>query len=368
MLGRIREPRRIDADGYQAVVEIEQVLAGSINEHKHIRLGWEELSATRPPRFKDGERVVVAIAPLPSASLWQGRFADPSRGDVYIVAEEGEAYLLQPDKQSLQELSSYLAAGKDERGRANAVAALARMIAYAAPDLAVAAAVELVAMDPPSPFSGAAEAALGEALLARQQPQLRSLIIEIAARQRLESLRSQLQQLGDTDPNLGFNALMAVAAIDGSLAEGQAQALLADPNPIRRSVAVRLARGAIIEQILPLLRTDPDPRVRAEVARTLIEQRGTAAMGEVLLALSDPDAFVRTETARSLGQLGEAVVPVLAKLADTAAAPTAIAAVLALESTGAAGAEALHEISENHSDASIRRLAKLARGKLEDEH
>lgn len=368
MLGRMREPRRIDADGYQAVLEIEQVLAGSINEQKRIRLGWEELSAARAPRFKDGDRAVVALAPLPSASLWRSRFPDVSRSDVYVVAEEGEAYLLHPDKESLQAVSSYLAAGKDEHSRASTVAALARMIAYAAPDLAVAAASELVEIELPSPLPEGAEAALRDALVARQQPQLRSLIIEIAARQRIKSLRPQLQQLGDTDPNLGFNALMAVAAIDGGLPEGQAQALLTDPNPVRRLVAIRLARGAIVEQILPLLRTDPDPRVRAEVARTLIEQRGTAAMSDVLRALSDPDAFVRTEAARSLGQLGGAAVPALAELAKTASVPTAMAVVLALESTGAAGADALHELAENHPDASVRRLAKLARGKLEDEH
>lgn len=368
MFGRLREPRKIDADGYQAVVDIEQVLAGSIREQKLIRLGWEELSAARAPRFRDGDRIVLALAPLPTASLWQGRFPDARRGDVYIVAEEGDAYLLHPDKESLEALSSYFRVSWGESGRADAVAPLARMIARAAPEVAVAAASELVDMDLASPLPEAAEAALGEALVARQQPQLRSLIIELAARHRIKGMRSQLQQLGDSDANLGFNALMAVAAIDGSMPDAQAQTLLYDPNPVRRLVAVRLAHGAIIEQILPLLRTDPDARVRAEVARTLIEQRGTAALSEVLRALSDPDAFVRTETARRLGQLGRAVVPALAELAKTAAAPTAMAVVLALESTGAAGAEALHELAENHPDASVRRLAKLARGKLEDEH
>jgi len=369
VVGRISESKRLDHAGYQATLLVEQSLSGSLAKSDRVRIGWEELSASRPVRFKDGDRVIVALAPLPSASLWRSRFPDAGTAhDVYVVLAEGEAFVAHPDPDSISCLETYIRLSPEARRGAEGENALAAILRRAAPDLAVAAAQALIDLDGPTPLPEAAQEDLSEALRLDRSPALQPLIIEIAARYRAIRLRAQLQSLGDSDADLGFAALMAVAAIDGSTADERVTALLSDANPMKRRVGVHLARGSMVEPLLPLLRSDSDPKVRAAAAQALIEQRGSSAMTEVLRGLADPDLFVRTESARALGRLGAAVVPALVDIARTSSPDAAQAAVLALESTGTAGVDALHDLAENHPEPSVRRLAKIAMGKLEDPH
>ena len=370
VVGHIRDSQRIDHDGYRATLRVERILAGALPAERQVVIGWEELSPSRSVRFRDGDRVIVALAPLPSASLWRTRFAGVANAarDVFVVAQDSDAYLVHPDPDSIATLAAYLSLSQEARDGDSGAAALAAMIARAATELAVGAATQLGQRNTAAPLPAAAEKDLAQALRTRAAPQLQALIIEIAARYRAAGLRAELLRLGGSDSPLAFNALMAAAAIDGSMSDDKAQALLSDPDPVKRMVAVRLGRGAILERVLPLLRSDPSPKVRAAAVQALIDQRGAAAMADVLRALSDPDVFVRAEAARALGQLGAVAVPPLLDLAKTGTPESAQAAVLALESTGAAGIDALHEVAANHPDASIRRLAQLALGTLEEPH
>ena len=40
-------------------------------------IAWEELASARPPRFANGDRVLLALEPLSGGSLWRKRFSDP---------------------------------------------------------------------------------------------------------------------------------------------------------------------------------------------------------------------------------------------------------------------------------------------------
>ena len=62
-----------------------------------VVIAWEELASSRPPRFANGDRVLLALEPLAAGSLWRKRFGDPkallaARG----VAQRGAAFLRSP--------------------------------------------------------------------------------------------------------------------------------------------------------------------------------------------------------------------------------------------------------------------------------
>jgi len=365
VVGRIEEPTRIDHDGYQAWLVVEHTLQGRLPAAR-VRIAWEELSASRPVRFKERDRVLVALAPLPSASLWRNRFPQAdAAAEVFVVAEEGDAFVVHPDRESITGLAAYLTLPSAERAGSSGSAALAFLVARGAPLLAVACASALRDSPDESPLTAAAESDLLKALQTREQPAIQALLVEIATRRRLKGLRRGLEDLGRRNPDLALPASLAVATIDGGMGDETVLALLRDADPVKRNVAVRFARGAAVEQLLPLLRSDPDPRVRAAAAVTLIDQRGSAAMAQVIAALGDPDGFVRAEAARAIGSLGAVAVEPLLAAAQCGPEPAAQAAILAIESTGA-GNEALHELADHHPQASVRRLAKLALGKLDN--
>ena len=133
LVGVTRDPGQIDTHGYAARFEVERVLSGGFTPGAQLRIGWEEMSPSRRPRFIDGGRVLLALEPLPGYSLWRSRFPG---GKAHAVAQRGEAFLRDPDAPTLLRLSQYLSLPDAERQRAAGAAALAALVAESHPDLA----------------------------------------------------------------------------------------------------------------------------------------------------------------------------------------------------------------------------------------
>jgi hypothetical protein len=369
VLGVVQEPTRIDLHGYAAAFVIEQVLVGQEPESKRVRIAWEELAPGRPLRFSNGDRVLVALEPLPSGSLWRQRFP---QGDALAVAARGEALLHDPSPGDIALLQVFLRFAPDQRDAPAGVWSLARLTAQAQPPLALAALDRLNGV----PGLGqrlepAAVAALDQALRneAGRPLELRKRLVALAAERRLEGLRPSLEALAQPGSSLEPEAIEALAVLDGGLPEARVRQLLERPDGRLRALAVRRA-GDLLDpaELAALLRSDPDAAVRAAAVGALVERAGTASLDDATPALFDADGRVRGEAARALGGLGEPAVPALRTLVLEHGAPEAAAPVAALGLAGTSGRAALVEIAETHSDRKVRAMARLALGRPLDPH
>ena len=134
----VAEPRQIDAHGYTARLAVESALAGRVPAGAELRIGWEELATSRAPRFADGERVLLALEPLPGDSIWATRFPDPVlRSRVFGVSMRGDAFLRAPSPRAVERLEHYLKLAASDREGANGAALLAELAADTEPPLAV---------------------------------------------------------------------------------------------------------------------------------------------------------------------------------------------------------------------------------------
>ena len=79
VVGRITDVERLDTHGYAAWLNLETIVGNppeAIDEAQPVRIAWEELSRGRPPRFAPGDRILVCLEPLASASIWARRLPD----------------------------------------------------------------------------------------------------------------------------------------------------------------------------------------------------------------------------------------------------------------------------------------------------
>ncbi len=264
LAGAIRDPQRLDAHGWAAEIEIERVLAGEIAARPQ-RIAWEERATSRPARFAQGDRVLLALEPLPPGSLWTHRF--PKRGAL-AVAADGFAFLRSPDPRTLALLESYLALPTASRREPAGMAALARLAAGADPALAVSALERLAGVPG---LSGRLDEEARDALIAalsdEQRPLgLREKVLDLAAGARLDALRPAVASLARPGAPLEAASLAALAAIDGGIPDARARELLARPEAEVRAVATR--HGASPERLAALLRSDPSPRSSRTTARS----------------------------------------------------------------------------------------------------
>jgi len=366
VVGVVRAPERIDLHGRAAWLEIERTLAGARAPGERVRIAWEELAQGRPDRFAEGDRVLVALGPLPSGSLWRQRFpATPAAPPVLAVAASGDAFLRQPGDATIEALGRYLALSPEDRAAAPGAEALARLVSTADPVTAVAAVRRLATI----PGVGAKLGTSGIALLAgtltdpgRPLP-VRAAVVGLAGEQRLTALRPRLEALATPGGELTPDALAALASLDGGLAGDRAEALLASDDPRVRAVAVRSLTGSGAEpRLAALLKNDPAAEVRAAAVTALLARGGPGVVADASPGLFDRDPVVKRAAAEGLGRLGGQAVPTLQQLAMSRGAEDAKGPLAALSLAGASGTDALREIATSHPDAAVRQLAMFALG------
>jgi hypothetical protein len=363
VLGTVEAPTQVDLHGWTARLRVEQVLAGDLTPGSATRIAWEELSRGRPARFRDGDRTLLALDPLPGASLWGQRFPDRN---AMAVAARGEAFLRAPDAASVETLAAYLALAPEQRVARPGVEALADLVSRAQPPLARAALARLGQVSGlDSKISPHAREALTRALTGPgRPPALQQGILNVIAVRQLQSLRAAVEPHARQGSHLEPQALAALAALDGGLPPEQVAKLIESENPALRAVGVRNAPATpSMQKLSTLLRVDPDPRVRTAVVETLLAADAEAAMGPVSAALFDPDAQVREAAVRGLASLGAVAVPTLEHLVERRTAREAGAPLAALALAGRPGRAALERIAFDHPDEQVRALARAMMGR-----
>lgn len=362
VVGVIRTPTAVDRHGYEARLRVDRVLTGALETGGLHRIAWEELARGRPARFQDGERVLVALEPLPRTTLWRARFPD---GEGYAVADRGEAFLRNPDSETIDALAAFLALGGSRREHEPGVAALARTATRADPVIAAAALERLRAVpELGGRLSEPAVAELGALLADDGRPEsLRRALLALAADRSLAALRPAVLLLDRPSEPLRAAALDALAAIDGGLEAARIDALLEASDPTLRAAGVRHAVAPRFAPAVARLAGDPDPRVRAAAVARLIADQREEAIDLVSPALFDPDPTVREAAVRGLGELGAASVPALERIALAHPSPGAAAPLASLTLAGPEGRSALERIAAGHSDEKTRALARTFLGR-----
>ncbi len=363
VVGTIERTDRLDARGYSAVLKIERVVhgvAGSVGQ----TIAWEQPASLKTPRLEKQRRVLVALDPLRANTLWQNRSLAPS---ALVVAGGGFAYLADPGDASIELVAEYLRLTPSERLREGGLVVLSRLVADGDPVLAAAALRRLgdAQRDPPSE---------GVTILARSAADtgvsrgIRAQILRFVSHRRLHDARPTVLQLADPGSDLEPEALDTLAALDGELDPSLVERLAVDGRASHRAVGARHARGALAERVLPgMVRTDPDPNVRAAAATSLAAAGTTWGLAVAIEALADSEPEVRSAASVAIARLGEVAVPPLRAEIDgeTASAPGAIATLAIM---GATGRPTLVKVAQTHESKQLRGLALFALGQVRDEH
>jgi hypothetical protein len=364
VVARVDSVDAVDAQGYRARLVVERDLAGAADTgtSETLTIGWEELAQGRPPRFAVGERVLVALDPLPGYSLWRKRFPD---GKAFAVAMQGLAFLRDPGPGTIDALARYVHVAPDERSEAPGVEALARLVADAVDSVALGSAQRLADVAGlATKLREPAAAALGAAIASPTRSEaLRRTLLALAGDRRLDALRPFVLQVTVMGPPLAGPAWTALAQIDGGIPADTVKRLLGDADPGVRAVAARYAADTPEQaRAIAAMRHDPAPEVRAAAALAMIATRDPTALAAGYDALFDRDATVRAAAGRALGALGSDTVPHLRELALGRSMPDAEGPLGALAFGGSEGQAALIELSLTHSDEKARGFAKMLLG------
>jgi HEAT repeat protein len=359
-LARVDGVETVDGSGYVATLTVLQPLRGT-GAGATLTVLWEELARGRPPRLANRQTVLVALAAPPPGSLWKQRLQQ--HPGAVAIAANGDALLHAPAPRDVELLVRYAALPTDAAGELRA-AVLLELAGSASPPLAGTALERLTtvpALTAAIPDKGLVAlldwTADGERPLAQ-----RVAIVNLAGAARRPATRPALEQLARPGGGLEAEALVALAAIDGGLPPARAEALLDRPQPAVRAVGARFASGEAVERRLPaLVRSDPDPRVRAAAATALAATHTAWGVDGCVPALADSDPAVRSAAAEALGALGAAVVPQLDDVARTRPAE-ARGALTALALAGPTGEQALRRLSVELPDPKLRDFARLALG------
>lgn len=362
VVGTVSAPSRVDLHGRAAELAVERSLGAPLVPGERVRVAWEELGSGAD-RFRDGDRILVALEPIPDLSLWRQRFP---QGGVLAVARRGTAYLRDPDPASVDLLAAYLALPAEARGGEAGARALVALVAGAEPGLAEDALAGLA----PRELGPPASEALARALADESRPlDLRRGILGLAGERRLAALRPGVEPLARGAGPLAPDALEALARLDGSLPAARVRELLASPDAALRAVGVRHAGAMLgVPELAGLLRSDPDPGVRAASVAALAARSGEEGLEAASSGLFDADPGVRREAVTQLGGRGAEAVPLCLRLAFERVAPEAGAPLAALALAGPAGRDALAELAARHADPKVRDLAQLALGRPLPEH
>ncbi len=213
VVGTVTRPVRLDEHGYRATLALERVLAGEVGDAPSIPIGWEEFNVERGSRFDDGERVLLALEPVPGQTLWVRRF--PHRKGWVIGARFG-AYLRNPDPATTNLLAAYLRLDAPSRQAQPGVTDLCLLVAGGHPILAEAAVMRLRSVPGlAGKLAGGGRQVLAQALsdLGRP-PEVREALLGLAGERRLEALRPVIAPLAAPGDPLEVPALTALALLD----------------------------------------------------------------------------------------------------------------------------------------------------------
>ena len=359
-------PRPLDGEAYVALARVERTLMGQTRER--VEVVWEERARQRPVRFAAGDRVLLALEPLPGHSVWRQRIPDAEqRARSLYVALEGEAFARAPSAGAVLELEHYLRLPPDLRERATGVGYLAALAEGAEPPIAASALERLAAVpDLDAQLDPGAAASLVRALLRDDDDgALRERTLALVGSGPLRALRPLLIVLAAREPLAPAAVFDALGRVDGALPSEQALRLLAvsDADDHRRAGA-RYASGAAVQRLPAVLKSDAAPKVRAAAVTRWLEVEGVGGADRASPALRDSDAEVRNVALMALAQLGPDAVPVLRAAIETAPPEVARSAVAALTVAGGpASTSVLRQLADTHPDEGVRMLAGAALGR-----
>lgn len=372
--GRVGKPERLDRSGYIADLRIEQAFPGSgLRAGSTIRFVWEELSPSRAVRFARDDRVLVSLTSLPTTSIWRKRLPTPAqRSGVLLLESRGDAFVRNPSQASAYALEHYLLMAPRERERAAGLAYIVDLVAVAAPGLANEALATLAACEDLATrlADGSQIALVRIAADQRLSFELRVRVLDLAGQRRLEAARPELERLASGPPPIDAAALGALARIDGALSAEETKQMLSSERQELRLVGVRFADSSdgelLLEQLTPLIESDPSAAVRRAIVERLLDALGAQAYEAALRGLGDEDDAARTEIATRIGREGAVIVPLLKlRIYDENDAYTrneSDGAVIALGFAGMDGTQLLKQVHEEHPDERTRKLAGLALG------
>jgi hypothetical protein len=371
VVGHVLEHRRIDQHGYTALLRVEMALRGPLELGSEVRIAWEELAASRAPRFQEGDRILVSLERLAGASIWQARFPEPAtRVKVLGVAMRGDAFLQRPSLGSASVLQHYLALTAEDRDGAPGAGYLVDLALGAELPLAGDAVRRLARRARHARLDAdLGERGGGRLVRAMLRPdasdEFQDAIVELIGSRQLGSTRPALEALVGSEATPQAIVFAALGQLDGGLSPELTAALLKRSPPRYREVAARFASGPEADATLArLARSDPAPEVRARAIERLVERRGQEAIDSVVPGLSDPEASVRGAAVRGLGSLGAPAVPALKRVIEDDDAEAAKSALAALAINGSPAARAaLYEVAETHPDETLRTLAEIALGR-----
>ena len=367
VVGEVSALRELDRHGRAARLEVTRVLRGPLERGAEVAIAWEELAASRAPRFAPGERILVSLEALPGPSIWRARLPDAKvRAATLHVAMRGDAFLRAPTPGTLDALEHYLRLADAQREGATGAGYLVSLVSAAEPTVAADAVARLAAH---ARLAAEVDAELGERLaqaLLRDDASaaFRRALVDLIAGHGLEAARPTLERLAGRDPPAPPEVFEALARLDGGLSPERSASLLASAPPAQRRVAVRHLEGAGAQATLErLLRRDDAPEVRVAAAERLAELEGEAALEPLLGALADPAVPVRGTAARLLAGLGPSATAPLRQVALGNDPEAAVAAVVGLGLSPAPEARAaLREIAADHAQTRLGKLAELALG------
>jgi hypothetical protein len=361
----LEAPRALDDEAQLAVARVEQSLKGQT--HPRVEIVWEERARSRPVRFAAGDRVLLALEPLPGHSIWRQRVPDAlQRARSLYVALDGEAFAREPSIGGVLELQHFLRLPEEQRNRTPGVVRLAVLAEGAEPPLALAALERLAAVpNLDAQLDAAGQRSLVGALIRPDaSDDQRERVLALIARGPLKSLRPQLAALAKRSPLAPAAVFEALGSLDGALPPADVDRLLAAKSSApHRAAGARYASGAAARRLPALLKNDPAPSVRAAAVARWLKLEGIGGADQASPALRDSDLLVRNTALLSLARLGTDAVPVLRAAIETAPPEVARGAVAALTvAGGTASLTVLREVAESHPDEGVRMLARTALG------
>ncbi len=346
---------------------VEEQVAGGEPEQTTIELAWEEPGLTVPARFAPGHRALVALAPLPTASIWKTRIPDGARrAGVVAIGGGGAASLARPSRAEVDLLAHYLALAPGAKAGDAGTTRLAQLALIAEPGLARAAIARLgrayAAASRPLPIEACD--ALAAVAGRSDAPAVTQDLVTWLARSRPSEVAVPLRSaIADAGAAAHVSQRAALAAIEDELDANLAAELVRSQDERARIIAARHARGDVGHALLPgLVASDPAPEVRAVALARWIEIGGVAALPEVERAFEDESPRVRSVAIEAVATLGEPALPELVAIARSGSPEAARSAVGALSVMGEPARAALIELAGAHEDEAIRTLARIALG------
>jgi hypothetical protein len=363
VVGTVGETRALGPTGRIGTIEVDRRLAPKDARTRSLEVVWEELAPSRPDRFARGRRVLLALEPLPTASIWKRRMPDPElRARVHhLMGQHGQAYLLRPRAHTLDRLEHWLALAPDARRGDAGQVILAQIVPVADPRLALECVAALDAPALEQPLSPALTASI-LAALEREESGIARALAQVLERRQPPELGPKLEaRVAARGADASASLLYAAGALGAKVPPLPEESAL---GPEQRRALTRWRSGPdAAEDLERSMRGASDPLVRAAAVERYVELQGLAGLPAALRVFDDPEPSVRAAASRAIAALGpDAVVPLL-EFARRESGDPARATLATLSAMGEKAHLALIRLADEHEDEDIRTLAGLAVGR-----